>query len=343
MNHLVNQSAAACRSLFQALDPHAFSLPRPSRLCHTLIQIVAGIALASSFSAHASGVIALQHDRQLSEVIGHRIAGSKEERDASNYIETVLKNNAYSVARQTVRWTRNDVGTQRPTGYRTDNLIAEKKGLSTKVIVVGAHYDSMPMGVGADDNASSVSVLLEVAQAIRDMQMPYTVRFVFFTAEEQGEFGSMGYVSNLLAPERANIIGMINLDSLIAGDKRYVHAGTTGKNWLRDQILAVSKRLGAQFTTNPGLNPRYPYGTTGDWSDHAAFDSVGIPIAALESTNWEIGDLDGYTQTALWGSFWHTPNDNLTTITKRFPGRIEAHFDAYTNVLIQTLLELSPH
>ena len=63
---------------------------------------------------------------------------------------------------------------------------------------------------------------------------------------------------------------------------------------------------------------------------------------AFESTNWEIGDLDGYEQTEQYGSFWHTPNDNLTTIESLLPMRPIVRLEAYTELTFEFLKHLNP-
>jgi alkaline phosphatase isozyme conversion protein len=74
----------------------------------------------------------------------------------------------------------------------------------------------------------------------------------------------------------------------------------------------------------------------------AIFDQAGIPVAAFEATNWEIDDMDGYTQTEEFGSFWHTPNDNLETIEELVPGRPMVRLEAFTKVVFEFLKHLKP-
>jgi alkaline phosphatase isozyme conversion protein len=47
-----------------------------------------------------------------------------------------------------------------------------KEGKSTKQVIVGAHYDSVNVGTGADDNASSVGVILETAEVLKKKNLP---------------------------------------------------------------------------------------------------------------------------------------------------------------------------
>lgn len=151
--------------------------------------------------------------------------------------------------------------------------------------------------------------------------------------------GASHYVSQMSETDKQNTVAMINLDSLIAGDKMYVH-GSKVEDPLRDLALKIGKKNKVPLTINPGKNPDYPKGTTGGWSDHAPFQKAGIPILYFEATNWEIGDLDGYTQTEKVGSIWHTPNDNLGFIEKTFPGRVQQHLSGYTAVLYDLIFKI---
>jgi Zn-dependent M28 family amino/carboxypeptidase len=69
-----------------------------------------------------------------------------------------------------------------------DNLVALPRKARGPISLVGAHYDSVPMTPGADDNASAVAVLLEVARMRDDLDG--AVGFVAFNAEERGLLGS---------------------------------------------------------------------------------------------------------------------------------------------------------
>ena len=80
------------------------------------------------------------------------------------------------------------------------NIIAEKKGLkdADQILVIGAHYDSVWMSPGANDNASGIASLLALAHIFKNKTLNYTVRFAAFTNEEPPFFqtdkmGSMVY------------------------------------------------------------------------------------------------------------------------------------------------------
>ena len=100
------------------------------------------------------------------------------------------------------------------------NIEAEIRGNgeSSEVIVFGAHYDSLPGTVGANDNASGVATLLELARICNTGEYQKTIRFVAFVNEEPPYFktpqmGSLVYAQQ--ARERGEkIVGMISLETV---------------------------------------------------------------------------------------------------------------------------------
>lgn len=285
-------------------------------------------------SKHRAGEQAYAHTEFLSEEIGPRTAGSENEKRARDYIMDELNESGYQAIKQDFTYTRRQVT------KNSSNVIGVKAGRSPKQIIVGAHYDSVGIGKGADDNASSVGVILETSEALKKKNLPYTIKFVFFGAEEEGLQGSKYYVTQMSQEEKDNTVAMINLDSLLAGDKIYVYGSEGEGGWIRDLALKIAKQRKIPLETNPGLNPDYPKGTTGNWSDHAPFENAGIPIDYFEATNWELGDLDGYTQTKEHGAIWHTANDNLAFLEREFPGRTEEHLNQFTRILTELLTDL---
>ena len=98
------------------------------------------------------------------------------------------------------------------------NLVVERKGSRSpgKIVVVGAHYDTVPITPGADDNASAVAMMIEVARLVAPDRPRRTLRFVAFACEEPPYFhtdrmGSRQYA--LACRERVDrVVGMICLE-----------------------------------------------------------------------------------------------------------------------------------
>ncbi|MBW4464815.1 MAG: M20/M25/M40 family metallo-hydrolase [Pegethrix bostrychoides GSE-TBD4-15B] len=78
------------------------------------------------------------------------------------------------------------------------NLVAERQGSdpSLGAILLGAHYDTVEVAPGADDNATAVAALLEAARLLKP-PTPRTLQLVFFDLEERGLLGSKPFVEQL--------------------------------------------------------------------------------------------------------------------------------------------------
>jgi Zn-dependent M28 family amino/carboxypeptidase len=213
-------------------------------------------------------------------------------------------------------------------------VIAIKEGESSKVIVVGAHYDGVDDGCAADDNASGVAVLLETAGLVHEQDVPYTIYFVAFGAEEAGLLGSYAFLSSLDNAERDNIILMVNLDSISVGDNTYAYSlenASVARDWAMN--WADSRGYALETIWDVNLQDEEGYAT----ADYAAFDEAGIPWLYFEATNWTLGDEDGYTQVnpqyGEKGVIIHTEYDDLEYFDEIFPGRVDDHLNLYVNVL----------
>jgi len=276
---------------------------------------------------HKPGETAFQHMKVLSDEIGPRVAGTKGESDAKEYIYDQFQRMGYEPITQHFSFVKESME------YSSSNIIAVKPGKSSEVVIVGGHYDSVSEGQGADDSASGIAVIMQVAEVLKNIKTPYTIKFVAFGAEEAGLKGSKYYVSQMSKEDIENTVAMINLDSLAAGDKMYIYGDLGADGWVREQALNIAKRLKLNLETNPGLNEEYPAGTTGLWSDHAPFVDKGIPYGYFEATNWELGEFDGYTQTVKDGEIWHSEKDTISYIESNYPGRIEERLSTFSQVL----------
>jgi len=285
--------------------------------------VAAGAALNGSqtYAPTAAGAPAYEHMVQLSDVIGKRVAGTTAEQSAGAYINTVLTDAGYTVQEQPFSFAGGG-GTR-----QSKNIIAIKPGTSSERIVIGAHYDSVSVGRGAFDNASGVALMLQLAQDLKSVSTPYTLVFVAFGAEEPGLLGSDYYVKHLSPVDRANTKLDINFDSIAGGDQLCVYSSAS-KSWPRIELQADARSKGLIFLTNPGLNADYPYGTTGDWSDHVAFRKAGIAYLYFEATNWMIGEQDGYLNTTRDGEIWHSKKDTVAFVEARYPGRMLTQLSA---------------
>lgn len=239
----------------------------------------------------------------------------------------------------------------------SQNIVVTKQGKSDKQIIVGMHYD----GTGTGDNGSGVALGLTTAEKFADTETQFTIKFVFFTAEEYGLYGSQTYAESMTEEEKENTLYMINIDSIVCGDYCYLYGGvqdnenkTVTKTEAYDNASAVAKSLGLEFKSNPWTwdhlapenwdedgNPDYASPSTGDWSDHQPFADEGVTYLYFEATNWEIPDYTGYGESSIVGMLMNTENDYLEFIETYYPGRPLAHLTQFSALLNALLTQTS--
>ncbi len=246
----------------------------------------------------------------------------------------------------------------------SDNIVVTKPGTGDKQIIIGMHYD----GTGTGDNGSGIALGLITAMKLCNVQTDYTLKFIFFSAEEYGLYGSTANAMAMTEEEIASTEYMINMDSLVCGDYCYLYGGvqndelkTVTQTEAYDNAMAVAADLGLVFLSNPwsyknptpvlsnldekgnmkeDAMPDYAAPSTGDWSDHVGYKTVGIPYVYFEATNWMLyPDYDGYQETATFGPLMNTENDYLEKIEELFPGRIQKHLNQFSSLLTTLLLQ----
>ena len=316
-----------------------------------LKQVAVAVGLACiclPASAYENGSYARETLNTLINDYPGRYRGTDNFVGAANWMEQRM-GVGYTTARQDFSWT---VGASRRS---SQNVLAYNTGLSSDYIITGAHFDTAfgsPTLQGVDDNGSGASVLTEVARNLSGIQTEKTLVFAAFGAEEERLRGSYAMAQELIAQNGVeNLKGMINIDSMVTGDKLYAHAGANSVAnpelaKLREQMLRVGKELNIDISTNPGGNPRYPVGT-GCCSDGDSFNPLNIPVLYLEATNWDLGDLDGYTQTdnpaIPGGQTWHNATrDNEAYLNSALgQERIDERLRDVSRLLTRLLLEAS--
>jgi Zn-dependent M28 family amino/carboxypeptidase len=192
-------------------------------------------------------------------------------------------------------------------GQKFENIIVDVKGAKKpeEIIVVAAHYDTARNTPGANDNASGVAALLEIARLTKERNPGRTVRLVTFVNEEPPYFqteqmGSRVYARQ--AKERGeNIVAMLSLESIgyysdKPGSQTYVSIVSylypdTGNyiafiGNLKSRALVRSCvdafRRTADFPSEGAVLPAWTPGA--DWSDHWSFWKEGYPAVMVTDT-----------------------------------------------------------
>ncbi|GAA1877121.1 M28 family metallopeptidase [Pseudonocardia ailaonensis] len=190
------------------------------------------------------------------------------------------------------------------------NVVAQTTtGDPGRVVMTGAHLDSVPEGPGIDDNGTGSAALLEVATALGpNPQVTNAVRFAWWGAEEVGLVGSTRYVEGLAEADRARIALYLNLD-MVGGhnagylvydgddsDRQGEGPGPEGSATIERVLLEQLGTLGVQGA-----------GTDFDGrSDYGPFIEAGIPSGGLFTGAEERKTA---AQAAQWGGQAGQPFD----------------------------------
>ena len=193
-------------------------------------------------------------------------------------------------------------------GNSYQNVIAELKGrrFPEKVLVVGAHYDTVRTTPGADDNASGVAGLLRLAKLLAGRPQDKTVRFVAFALEEPPAYrtknmGSYHYAAGL-KKDREQIEGMVCLEMIgffsdHPGSQHYpIPFMKLRFPKIGNYIAMVGNRKSKKFTLQiaagfrkatdlPLVTLNAPAIVVGiDFSDHWSFGKFGYPAFMVTDT-----------------------------------------------------------
>ncbi len=132
--------------------------------------------------------------------------------------------------------------------YQSKNVIAEIRGREKpgEIVLIGAHLDSWDLGTGAEDNGVNAAMIIDLARGFQQLHLQprRTIRFALFTGEEQGMYGSAGYVRR----HRSELDGHVLTVVFDTGSGRLSGFYLNGREELRnpvDRSLAMVSSLGA--------------------------------------------------------------------------------------------------
>ena len=189
-----------------------------------------------------------------------------------------------------------------------NNIVATIPGTSndSSIVIVSAHYDSIKISPGANDDGSGVAVVLAAANIMCHYCFNSTIRFILFSGEEQGLLGSHQYAKNA-SRNKDHIIGDLQLDGVgyaattEEGNKIEHHANNQS-SWMID----ISTAVAARYPEEIGLEIlRLPHVT---FSDHESFVQYHYAASYL----WEYGSTP----------YYHTSEDTLEHMNMTYLAKV---------------------
>jgi aminopeptidase YwaD len=216
-----------------------------------------------AFSADA----AFGHVRRLAGRIGPRPAGSAAYGRAVRYVRGTFDDLGYQTMLQ---------GFRLPQGGRSWNVVATTPGEDSVRLLIGAHLDTVGGAPGANDNASGVAVLLEMARVLAASTLIDGLALVAFGAEEfqpgdRHHIGSAAYVHRMSANDRNTLEMMVSAD-MVGKVRPFIAVRLRGTPGAAARDLARAARA---------TGSRASVRTLGDISDHGPFALAGMPAAFL--------------------------------------------------------------
>lgn len=239
---------------------------------------------------------------------GARPTGSAANRATGDYILTQLKEFGWKTETQEFAYR----------GVTVRNIIGKRAQGRGAPILIGAHYDTRARAdqdktnpnapvLGANDGASGVAVLLELARVIDESKLKNEVWLVFFDAEDNGELnacaliappcdttpwtwsiGAEYFAAHLRVPLHAVVI----VDMIGDADQNIYYERTSDAA-LQDELWKIAARLG--YTRQFIAEPKWAI-----WDDHTPFLARGIRAAVLIDFDYP---------------YWHTTQDTLDKVS----------------------------
>ncbi len=229
--------------------------------------------------------------RLASEGMKGRANGSPELGEAASFIARRFEEAGLEPGGGAGSWYQEWVETDGDATMTLKNVIGRIPGVEVswkeQSVILGAHYDHLGYGgegalalnrgrthSGADDNASGVAVLLELARVLAGGPPPRrTLIFVAFAGEEAGKLGSKHYIETPQPYPARRAMGMLNLDTVgrLGDGKLLVLGGGSAEEW-------VHIFRGAGYVTGVDVQV---VSRELDSSDHVCFIEAGVPGVQL--------------------------------------------------------------
>ncbi len=189
--------------------------------------------------------------------------------------------------------------------FKSQNIEGTLDGIDNsndEILVFNAHYDTVKDCSGAIDDGSGTAAVLAAAYVLSQFEFNRTIKFVAFSGEEVGLFGSRNYVreqykkdTNILVEFNADMIGYSNESEKV--QSLYLTPSEDAK-WISDEITEVNNDYGIGFNIKS-------WGTISPDRGRGGSDFYDFLLHGYESVAfWESGGYD----------YWHSPEDTIEKV-----------------------------
>jgi len=222
-------------------------------------------------------------------------------------------------------------------GYKSSNIIATLPGKdldSNAIFIISAHYDCTEDSIGADDDGSGVAALLSIAEIMSNYSFNHTIKFITFSGEEVGTYGSLAYARDSYK-RGDNIVAVIDVDMIgyavtTEGSNIISFMHPERSTWIFDFAEKVSGDYYDYFKLSVESKPNHrgadhqafvDYGYDGVWVvHHDIYPWSGTPSDTPDRINWSYEVNATKFLIALLGEISNKKIDIQAIITAPFEG-----------------------
>ncbi|WP_353779820.1 M20/M25/M40 family metallo-hydrolase [Winogradskyella sp. 3972H.M.0a.05] len=185
----------------------------------------------------------------------------------------------------------------------SNNIIITKTGTvyPNTFLIIDGHYDTIN-GPGANDNGSGTVLILELARLLKDVDTEYSIKFIHFSGEEDGLWGSSYYVNNTVNPQNLNISLVFNIDEV---------GGVSGQ--VNDTIVCEEDR-----SSPPTNNAASTEATIQLANCMELYSNLNTEISFAYGSDYIPFENNGEVITGLFeknqSPYAHSPNDTLANM-----------------------------
>jgi len=222
-------------------------------------------------------------------------------------------------------------------GFNSRNVVGTLHGsdpASNAIFIMSAHYDCTPGSLGADDDGSGVAAVLATAKILSQYSFNHTIRFVAFSGEEVGTYGSFTYARDAYN-NGDNIVAVINLDMIgyantVEGGKILRFHQPERSVWIAEYAATVAEKYIDLIDMSIELRPNYigadhqafiDYGYDGVWiAHHDGYPWANTPEDTPEHLNWTYQTKATKLLLAIMAEIALKPIDVQVVLTSPYEG-----------------------